>query len=251
MSKPRVGIFGLTSCAGDQLAILNCEDELLDIIGAVDLKSFVMAQSDNEEKEFDVAFVEGAVVTEENEEKLREVREKSAILVAIGTCACWGGIPASANGIERVELYRQVYDTEEDYFKCGRMTLPLKEIVRVDLSVPGCPIEKDQIIAAVGSMLHGVFPVLPSYAVCTECRFKENRCLLVRDDLLCCGPITLAGCGARCPSHGLPCKGCRGPVEEPNVASEFDILKEKGYTQHDLERAFRTFAYSIEIPERA
>lgn len=249
MGKPKVGIFGLTSCAGDQLAIINCEDELLDIVGAVELKSFVMGQSENDDSDLDVALVEGAVVTEEDEETLRRVRENSKILVAIGTCASWGGIPASGNVYERKDLYREVYGTEQDLFKCGKMTLPLKEIVRVDFFVSGCPIEKDQILRTIGSLLHGELPLLPTYPVCTECRFKENRCLLVETGALCCGPITRAGCGARCPSHSLPCKGCRGPVDEANIASEFNILKEKGWTARDVVNAFRTFSYATEIPE--
>ena len=57
--KPKVGIYGLTSCGGDQLMILNCEDELLDIVGAIDLRFFPMGMSDNDEGELDIAFVGG------------------------------------------------------------------------------------------------------------------------------------------------------------------------------------------------
>ncbi|GAJ03516.1 unnamed protein product, partial [marine sediment metagenome] len=55
-----------------------------------------------------------------------------------------------------------------------------------------------------------------------------------------------AGCQARCPSYGLPCSGCRGPVEEANVASEIEVLKEKGFTQVDIHNHLRTFAATAE-----
>jgi len=245
--RPRIGIFGLTSCAGDQLAIINCEDELLDILSVVDIKSFVMAQSRNEGQKLDVAFVEGSVVTREDEERLKQIRKESGLLVAIGTCAVWGGIPASRNDLDRKELYQKVYQKEENLYDCRPRVSPLSEIVKVDFAIAGCPIEKEQIISSVASLVHGDLPLLPSYAVCFECKLRENVCLLKEKDQLCCGPVTLGGCEARCPSHFVPCKGCRGPVQEANIASEFEILGEKGYSPADVARMLTTFAYSSEV----
>jgi len=242
MAKPRVGIFGLTGCAGDQLAIINCEDELLDIIGALDIRSFVMAISGPDDREFDVSFVEGSVSTEEDEALLKEVREKSGLLIALGTCASWGGIPGSASeNTPLTELYRAVYKSDDNLYG-SRKAVPLKEIVKVDFSISGCPVEKDQITSGIASLLHGDVPLLPAYAVCFECRMKENLCLLKEKGQLCMGPLTVGGCKARCPSHGVPCRGCRGPVDEANVASEYQLMQEKGFTAADVERAMRTFA---------
>jgi coenzyme F420-reducing hydrogenase gamma subunit len=248
--KPRIGIFGLTSCAGDQLAIINCEEELLDILSAVDIRSFVMAQSRNEDQKLDVAFVEGSVVTQEDEEKLKKIREESGLVIAIGTCAVWGGIPASRNDLDRKELYQRVYQKEENLYQCRPQVSPLSEVVKVDFSIAGCPIEKEEILRSVASLVHGDLPLLPSYAVCFECKLKENVCLLKEKGQLCCGPITLGGCEARCPSLSIPCKGCRGPVPEANIASEFEILREKGYSPADIARMLTTFAYSTDILTR-
>ena len=78
MSKPTVGIFGLTGCAGDQLVIVNCEDRLLDVVAVLDVRDFLMASSDNDTKcQLDVALVEGAVLSRRDEEKLRGIRERS------------------------------------------------------------------------------------------------------------------------------------------------------------------------------
>ena len=108
MSKPSVGIFGLTGCAGDRLVILNCEDQLLDVLAAVDLRDFLMGSSANDTGcDLDLALVDGAIVTKEDELLLRRIRERSGFLVAIGTCAVWGG-PARGGG-RGPEYYRLPY----------------------------------------------------------------------------------------------------------------------------------------------
>lgn len=242
MDKPSVGIYGLTGCAGDQLALLNCEDELLDIVGAVNLKSFPMAMTSNDEEgPLDIVFVEGGVVQAEDEQMLRKLRDRAKLLIALGTCAVWGGVQAMKNEIPREELNRQVYGSQGERFETITAQ-PLSHFVKVDLALSGCPVEKGQLLQAVAALLHGDLPRLPSYAVCTECKMAENPCVLIEAGRLCLGPITVAGCNARCPSHNQPCIGCRGPVEEANVSSEIKVLKEKGFTSVDIRNRLRTFA---------
>jgi len=82
MSKPKVGIYGLTSCAGDQLAILNLEDELLDLAGAIELIDFPMAMSGNDQKTpLDIALVEGSVVSQHDVEALKKIRERAKVAI--------------------------------------------------------------------------------------------------------------------------------------------------------------------------
>ena len=245
-TKPKVGIYGLTGCAGDQLVILNCEDELIDIAGALDIRFFPMATSQNDEKcPLDIVFVEGSVVQPKDEEMLKKLRERAELLIAIGTCAVWGGIPAMKNEIPREELKMLVYGAEGKHFDVIDAQ-PLSSFVKVDFSISGCPIEKEQLLQGIASLLHGDLPHPANYAVCTECKMAEYPCLLVEKGHLCLGPITIAGCKARCPSYGLPCRGCRGPVEDANVASEVKVLKEKGFTWDDIQNRLRTFAAPAE-----
>ena len=108
MSKPTVGIFGLTGCAGDQLAILNCEDQLLDLVALIDIREFLMASSENDtDCPLDVALVEGAVVSEKDAARLRAIRKRSKALVALGTCAVWGGVAAMDRGADRRQAARR------------------------------------------------------------------------------------------------------------------------------------------------
>ena len=242
MDKPSIGIYGLTGCAGDQLAILNCEDELLDIAGALNIRFFPMAMTgNNEDCPLDIVFVEGSVVQPEDEQMLRKLRDRAKFLVAIGTCAVWGGIQAMKNEVSREELKQQVYGPDGRVFETIDAQ-PLSHFVKVDMAVSGCPIEKEQFLQAVAALLHGDLPRLPNYAVCAECKMAENPCVLIEAGQLCLGPITVAGCNARCPSHNRPCIGCRGPVEEANISSEIQVLREKGFTWVDIRNRLRTFA---------
>jgi sulfhydrogenase subunit delta len=219
MTRPTVGIFGLTSCAGCQLNILNCEDELLELTGALDIRDFLMASSGNDSAcALDIALVEGSLVSKLDETVLRQIRARSKTLIAIGTCAVCGGIARSSGA------------------------RPLKDAVRVDLNIPGCPIEKDQFLSSIAMLLHGDPPLLPEYPVCTECRMRENNCLMITEGRFCCGSVTVAGCHARCPSLGVPCVGCRGPTREVNYESVVKVLEEKGYSPSETDRRLQTFA---------
>jgi coenzyme F420-reducing hydrogenase gamma subunit len=93
--KLKIGIYELTGCAGDALLILDCEKELVDIFKAADITSFLMAKSDNIEGELDVALVEGSVTTEREKKEVLDIRKRAEVVVAIGTCACFGGIQAA------------------------------------------------------------------------------------------------------------------------------------------------------------
>ncbi len=242
MSKPRVGIFGLTGCAGDQLAILNCEDELLDLVAVLDIRDFLMASSENDgECELDVALVEGAVLSRRDEEQLRRIRARSKILAAIGTCAVWGGVAAMDGNGNRPKWIKEIYGG----VGAGYDSTParaLHEFVKVDLSISGCPIEKQQILSAVANLLNGNAPVFPAYPVCTECRMRENNCLLIEKGAVCCGPLTVAGCNARCPGLSVPCVGCRGPADDANVQSAIAMFGEKGISTEAIAAKLRTFA---------
>ncbi|MGD0869239.1 MAG: NADH:ubiquinone oxidoreductase [Bryobacteraceae bacterium] len=242
MNKPALGIFGLTGCAGDQLAILNCEDRLLDIVALVDVRDFLMASSANDAAcSLDIALVEGAVVSERDAERLRKIRARATTLVALGTCAVWGGVAAMDRGADRRKLLEEVYgETGLSYDSAPAQAL--HEIVKVDLNITGCPIEKEHFLSAIANLLNGDAPVYPEYPVCTECRMLENNCLLIERGELCCGPITAAGCKARCPDLRVPCVGCRGPVGDANSSSLLAMLQEKGLDRERMAARLRTFA---------
>ena len=234
MSRPVIAFAGLTACSGCQLMLLNCEKELPLIAERFDFAWFPLANSEPERCiQYDAAFVEGAVSTPEDLEILLQLRGYSRQLVAVGTCAMWGGIATIRNDVPRHELAAMVYGAAAGNVR-SFAPKPITSFVTVDCAIPGCPPEKHEILATLAALAHGTLPLFPGYPVCTECRNRENRCLLIEDGLLCLGPLIQAGCNARCPAVGIVCEGCRGPAAEANVAAELELLLEKGFKREDI-----------------
>jgi sulfhydrogenase subunit delta len=249
-NKPKIGIFGLTSCAGDQLAILNCEDELIHLASVLDIRDWEMAQTNNDKAiQLDIALVEGVVAQTRDLEALKEIRKRSKLLVAIGTCAVWGGVAAMKNQIPRDVLKKEVYGEGVDVVNAIE-ALPVKSFVKVDIQLPGCPIEKDQFLQVVSSLLHGDLPEILNFSVCSECKMKENACLVIEQGQVCCGALTLAGCEARCPSHNIACGGCHGPIEEAHYDANVTMFKQHGITRDEIQQKMATFAAPAWIPDK-
>ncbi len=239
--KLKVGVYGFTGCAGDQLSIIHSEDELLDFFSSVDVCSFSMAQRNNKEEDLDIAFIEGSITTEEQKKKLVEIDSRSATIVAIGICACFGGIQSMKVGEDDwKKRFNAVYGENPPKIVTAFESRPIDDFVTVDYYIPGCPIAKDQFQRAFSRLIHGNPPELCGFPVCTECKWKENECLLLKD-IPCIGPLTTAGCGAICPSHNLPCVGCWGLYEEANCGAEYRLLLEKGFDMNEIKRRMRSF----------
>jgi coenzyme F420-reducing hydrogenase gamma subunit len=243
--KPKVGIIGLTGCAGDQLQILNCEDELLRLAGMVDIVDWVMAKSQNDHAcRLDLAFVEGVVATERDLAALKKVRARTRFLVALGTCAVWGGLPAMRNDLPREVLQREVYNQEHAFLDTVEAR-PATHFVPFDYRLPGCPIERDEFLRTISALLAGTVPELPPLPVCFECKTRENLCRVVHFGEICCGAMTRGGCGARCPSHGVACAGCRGPIEEPNYDANITMFAGRGISWKEISARMQNFSAPV------
>lgn len=239
MKKPRVAVVGFTGCAGCQLELLNLE-ELLDVIEKIELTKFRLAKSEVSEDHYELAFVEGSISEEAQIEELRNLRKQSKFLVALGSCASYGGVQSISNFINLEEAHKTVYGRKKiNYYPIKAR--PLSAWVKVDFELPGCPIDRNEFLEVLKDLLLGKIPKPKPYPVCMECKLRENICPLVERNELCLGPVTRAGCEAKCPSNGALCEGCRGPVEEANIASEASILKEKGLDPKEIIRKFRMY----------
>lgn len=246
--KPKIGIFGLSGCWGEQIVILNCEDELLTLLGAVEIVDFLGGSSVNDsEAALAIAFVEGSVAGAREEAALRRIRARAELLVACGTCACFGGVAAIDGGRTREDLARAVYGAAAADYEIAAHR-PLADFVKVDVRIPGCPMEKHEFVQAVACLLNGDLPPVATTPVCAECKMQEQDCLLISQHAACAGPVTSAGCGARCPGFNVPCIGCRGPAAETNIASMMEILVKSGFQEAEIGRRLRTFAAPV-MPE--
>lgn len=242
--RPRIAVYKFSSCAGCQLQILNIEDHLLDIVGAVDLAYFVMARREKGAGPFDIGFVEGAVTSPEEVAKIKEVREECKVLVALGTCAAFGGIPTLKNWTPQREVEARVYQDLSVIHSVR--AYPIDQYVKVDAYLRGCPIDREEFLELVKSALLGKKPYLRAHSICTECKLSENVCLFLGERQLCMGPVTAAGCGAFCPSVGRACQGCRGPSDDPNTRALVKAMLAFGHGPDDIRRRFRLFAGEAE-----
>ena len=222
--KPRIAIFSLTGCEGCSLAILELEDQLLDILGAVDIVNFREGMTERS-WDIDIGFVDGAVSTPEDEKEVKEFRAHSKVLVGIGACACLGGLNTLKN-YQPMEEYRSyVYGEKADWFPTIDAK-PISAVVEVDYELPGCPMVKEEFLRFVKCMLAGKTFHLPDHAVCVECKKQGSLCLYEKG-IICLGPVTRAGCDAICPAFGSKCEGCRGIVGDDALAAAGVNLREQ------------------------
>ena len=262
MSKPKVAFYWAASCGGCEIAVLDIGDRILPLSEAVDVVFWPCAMDIKyddvrafEDGEIDLCMFNGAIRTSENEEMAKLLRQKSKILVAYGSCAHEGCIPALANTKTKKGILERAYldspsttnpegvlpqtsfEVEE-----GTLDLPefydtvytLDQVVDVDYYVPGCPPVADQTWAVLEAVLAGDLPEKGSVVgagekiVCEDCPLEKEekkierfyrpveiipepeKCLL-EQGIYCAGIATRTGCGAQCPTVGMPCRGCYGP----------------------------------------
>jgi coenzyme F420-reducing hydrogenase gamma subunit len=245
-ARPRLAVFKFSSCDGCQLAVLNLEDELLTLVGEVEIAYFLEARSRILPGPYDVALVEGSITTAEDQERIQVVRQDSKFLVTIGACATAGGIQALRNWRDVGEFTRAVYATPT-YIHTLEQSTPISSHVAVDFEVNGCPINKMQILDVITSLLVGRVPRLPSYSVCMECKKRGTVCVMVARGLPCLGPLTQTGCGAICPAYNRGCYGCFGPLQAANADSLSAQLLKDGMRRGDLVRLLRGFTGFAEV----
>ncbi|KXB01331.1 oxidoreductase [candidate division MSBL1 archaeon SCGC-AAA261F17] len=263
--KLKFAFYWAASCGGCEVVVLDIDEKILDIAEIADIvfwpcaTDFKYADVEAMGKgEIDVCFFNGAIRNSENEEMAKLMREKSKILIALGSCSAFGGIPGMGNVADKEQIFERVYvstpsTTNEDNIfpeprtevPEGELTIPefsdnvlvLDQVVEVDYYLPGCPTNPDLIGKAVEAIKKDELPPsrsnLASLAdmetVCDECdrelaeeksvkEFKRpheaednGKDCLLEQGIICMGPATIGGCGARCIEASFPCRGCFGP----------------------------------------
>ena len=243
MATPTLAVWKFTSCDGCQLSLLDCEDELLTLAGRVRIAHFLEASSAVEPGPYDLSLVEGSISTPDEQRRILKIREQSRVLVAIGACACHGGIQALRNFADVEEFTSLIYASPQHISTLSTATA-ISAHVRVDYELRGCPIDRGQLLDTLTAFLAGRRPNIPNTSVCTECKRRGTTCVTVAHGIPCLGPVTQAGCGALCPAHHRGCYGCFGPMARPNVHALLPLLHADGMTADAVDRTFATFAAS-------
>lgn len=251
----------LNICGGCEVTILDIGEPLLDLLPKIefvhmpvlmDHKYFGQTgeKTEMEIPEADVGIISGGVRNEEEKHVTEEMRKKCKTLISLGSCACFGGIPALANQYPLIDLYDKVFrqskttdsaDTPaEDIPPLTDRVYALDEVVKVDVYIPGCPTSPELVANALTSLLEGKPFEIPERSVCDDCptkrekkaitsvkrplesivppgqKLEDSRCFMELG-YLCLGPVTKSGCGGsektpRCVKAFMPCRGCFGPI---------------------------------------
>lgn len=237
MTRPTLSTIVLSGCTGCHLALLDAHEELVGLLGDVDLLHSPLTDGD-ELPVSDLVLVEGAVGNDRDERAVLDAREKAGVLVAIGSCAVLGGIGGLRNLHPTRDVLGEVFaeevPAESTPALCSHVR-PVSAVVPVDAEVPGCSPPTDVLMSALRAVLAGVPVELSERNLCAECdRVKEKllhhtrefvsdsvysvmeldaiepeRCFL-EQGVMCLGPVTRTGCGSRCLSGNMPCRGCMG-----------------------------------------
>jgi F420-non-reducing hydrogenase small subunit len=209
MEKLKVALYWAASCGGCEIAVLDINEKILDVVAKADLVFWPVAldikYKDVEampDKYIDVCLFNGAIRTEENEHMAKLLRQKSKVLVAFGSCACDGCVIGLGNLWNKEEIFERAYletpstknpeaVTPQTHFKFkeGELELPefydtvktLAQTVDVDYFISGCPPPVPRVIEAFDAILSGKLPpkgssLLLNKSVCDECpREKKDR----------------------------------------------------------------------------
>jgi F420-non-reducing hydrogenase small subunit len=288
-SKLKLGMYWAASCGGCDISLLEIGPHLLELIESAEV-AFWPCIADPKYKDMvaapdgylDFLFWNGGIRNSEQEELAHLLRRKCKTLVAYGSCAIDGGIPALANLTSVRELLQTIYHqgpsldnaTGTEPQRCtslpqGELGLPelypcvlrLRDVVKVDYQIPGCPPQALQVWKILQLVIGGRIPPTneavkvgcETKAVCDECPREKKKvkikkiqrpheaipepewCLL-EQGFLCAGPATRSGCGALCLKADLACRGCYGASGESEdqgtalisaIASNFEAENEE------------------------
>lgn len=236
IAKVKVGSFDFTCCEGCQLQLANKESTLPEFLALVDIRNFREISSEKHD-DYDIALVEGSITRSDEIERLKRIREQAKVLVAFGTCACFGGVNSLKNKLPQAEIVQEVYDGK------AIETMPsmrISDIVTVDYSIPGCPVSKAEVERILVGMVTRSPVSLPKYPVCVECKQHLNTCLFDLGEV-CLGPVTRAGCDAVCPTGKTACLGCRGPAEDINYPSFIQLVKDKQLSETEMKEKLELY----------
>jgi sulfhydrogenase subunit delta len=245
--KPKVAFFDFACCEGCQLQVANLEEDILGLVNLVDVVEFREVLT-GKAPEYDVAFIEGSITRPEDEARIKDIRNRSKLLVAYGACAATGGVNKIKNLWNNIDAVKK-----EVYGKDASMphletyaTKAVHEVVKVDYYVHGCPITRSELLKVVKALVSGTTPDIPEYPVCVECKMAGNECMYDKGHV-CLGPISRAGCNAICPSNNVSCEGCRGTVPNPNKNAMHEVLAKYKLSVEDIKRQFTLFAVDPEV----
>ena len=164
MNKTKVATVWLDGCSGCHMSLLDMDAAIISLARKIDIVYGPLVDAQEFPDGVDVVLVEGAVSSQDDLNKLLKIRQRSRVLVSLGDCAVTGNVPAMRNSVPVNKLLQRIYvdgaqekkiipmDRVPSLLKNAR---PLREFVKVDYCVPGCPPASKTILALINDLLEG------------------------------------------------------------------------------------------------
>ena len=164
MNKVKLATTWLDGCSGCHMSFLDMDERLLELAEFVDLVYSPLVDAKHFPEEVDIALVEGAVASVDDEKKIANIRAHSGMLVAMGDCAITGNVPSMRNPIGPQEILERAYIENASAQQqipfvvvpaLLKIVRPIHEFVKVDVFLPGCPPSADTFHAALTALING------------------------------------------------------------------------------------------------
>lgn len=237
----------LSDCGGCHVALVDLHEKILDVLGAVEIQHCPVLTDVKSYPPARIGLVSGAIRSKHDRLLAEQMRASCDIIIALGTCAIYGGVPGAGIAHSRGEILDAVYrrnrttaasaPPEAEIAPLEKIVAPLDEAIPVDLYLPGCPPHPRFIFQALRALLEGRPAEAEKENVCARCTrtMRKSEVASLRNlhevadvpeacflsqGILCLGSVTLDRCLAPCPNNGMICTGCAGPslqiLTEPN-----------------------------------
>lgn len=225
IKKPVVAFLSLSGCEGCSFAMLDLGGEFFNaLVHHYQLGEHHFLEEMKEKSHYDICFVDGSCLTKENIKVLKKMRKHTDFIVAVGSCAALGVVPVIKNYVDKKVKVKYVYPQEKPPFNPD--IHPISRYVKVDLIIPGCPIDNKEFLKVFTDVAQGIKPSLAHRPVCYECQTNGNPCLLQKGEP-CLGPVIQGGCNAVCLNSRYYCRGCRGIVQDKAYNDAVKTLNQK------------------------
>ncbi|MFZ0309785.1 MAG: hypothetical protein WCA76_20180 [Candidatus Sulfotelmatobacter sp.] len=164
MKKVKVATVWLDGCSGCHMSLLDMDAAIISLAQKIDLVYGPLVDAQEFPEDVDVTLVEGAVSSQDDVNKLRKVRQRTHLLISLGDCAVTGNVPAMRNSIPVNKLLQRIYVEGAQEGKVVptdgvpallKQARPLREFVKVDMCLPGCPPPAKTIAAVISDLVDG------------------------------------------------------------------------------------------------
>jgi len=164
MRKPKLATVWMDGCSGCHMSLLDIDAAIIPLARKVDIVYGPLVDAQEFPDDVDVTLLEGAISTQEDVDKLQQIRQRTKLLVSLGDCAVTGNVAGMRNMVPVNKLLQRIYVEGADENRCipgeglpplAKLARPAQDFVKVDVCLPGCPPASKVIAGFLNNVLDG------------------------------------------------------------------------------------------------